>query len=113
MAKEFDGLEERERNGKGTPCAISEMIRLNKHKGLDRDSLYFLGGTLMEAGSDTTRVSLNQIAAAAAVFPDWVQRTQEQLDEVCGPNAERLPTAADAPQLPLVKAAAKESIQWK
>lgn len=106
-------MAERERNGEAIPCAISELIRLNKHKGLDQDSLYFLGGTFLEAGSDTTRVSLNQIAAAAALFPDWVERTRKQIDEVCGSNAERLPNADDAPMLPLVKAAAKESIRWK
>ncbi|KAB5540240.1 cytochrome P450 [Coniochaeta sp. 2T2.1] len=111
-AEEFEGLEERTRNGTTIPCAVSEIIRLNKYKQLDRDSLYFLGGTLLEAGSDTTRVSLNQIVAAAALFPDWVKRVQQQLDEVCGANAERLPTADDAPVLPLVKAAAKESIRW-
>lgn len=112
-AKEFELLAERQRNDQATPCAMSEIMRLNKHNGLHRDSLYFLGGTLMEAGSDTTRVSLNQIAAAATLFPDWVERARKQLDEVCGANAERLPTADDAPMLPLIKGAAKETIRWK
>lgn len=106
-------MDERQQKGEAIPCVMSEIIRLNKHRGLDQDSLYFLGGTLMEAGSDTTRVSLNQVAAAAALFPDWVERARKQLDEVCGANAERLPTAEDAPMLPLIKGAAKETVRWK
>lgn len=106
-------MAERERKGEAIPCAMSEIIKLNKHKGLDRDSLYFLGGTFIEAGSDTTRVCLNQFAAAAALFPDWVERARKQLDEVCGANAERLPNADDSPRLPLIKGAVKETVRWK
>ena len=75
--------------------------------------MLFLFGSVIEAGSDTTRVSLNQLAAAAALFPDWVERARQELDNVCGANAERLPDALDAPNLPYIKAAAKETVRWK
>lgn len=67
----------------------------------------------MEAGSDTTRMTMNQVIAGAALFPDWVERAREQLDAVCGPNAQRLPGFADLDSLPLIKAAVKESLRWK
>lgn len=66
---------------------------MGRDKDIDRESMVFMFGSIIEAGSDTTRVSLNQVAAAAALFSDWVQRAREQLDEVCGSNAERLPAA--------------------
>ncbi|KAF2008786.1 cytochrome P450 [Aaosphaeria arxii CBS 175.79] len=112
FSSEFDALVERQRQGKVTKCFVSEFLRLGRHKEIDRESMVFLAGSLIEAGSDTTRVSLNQLAAAAALFPDWVERARKELDEVCGSNAERLPTADDAPRLPYIKAAAKETVRW-
>lgn len=68
---------------------------------------------MMEAGSDTTRMTMNQVIAGAALFPDWVERARKELDAVCGPNAERLPDFADLDSLPLIKAAVKESLRWR
>lgn len=68
---------------------------------------------MMEAGSDTTRMTMNQVIAAAALFPDWVKRARKELDAVCGLNAERLPDFTDLDSLPLIKAAVKESLRWK
>lgn len=80
---------------------------------LTKDELNFAAGALIEAGSDTTRASLNQIVAAACQQPDWVARVQKQLDVVCGISPSRLPDFDDMPSLPLVKAVVKESLRWK
>lgn len=48
-------------------------------------------GTIIEAGSDTTRNQINVMLAAAAKYPAWVASAQRQLDEVCG-DASRLPS---------------------
>ena len=66
----------------------------------------------MEAGSDTTRVSLGQMIAGAATYPDWVVRAREQLDAVCGKNAERLPEWSDQEKLPYITAVVKESFRY-
>ncbi|EKG14271.1 Cytochrome P450 [Macrophomina phaseolina MS6] len=110
--QEFEGLEQRQRQGKAQDCFVSEFLKLERDKRIDWDTMIFLAGSVIEAGSDTTRVSLSQILAAAALFPDWVERARKQIDEVCGANAERLPVAGDAPRMPLVKAAAKEAVRW-
>lgn len=73
----------------------------------------FVFGTLMEAGSDTSRVSIGQIIAAAAVYPDWVIRARGQLDAVCGYNAERLPQFSDRDKLPYITAVVKEGFRWR
>ena len=67
----------------------------------------------MEAGSDTTRVSLGQMIAGAATYPDWVARAREHLDRVCGKNAERLPQWSDFDSLPYITAVVKESFRWR
>jgi len=47
-------------------------------------------GSIIEAGSDTTRNQINLMLAAAVNYPAWVATAQKQLDEVCG-VAKRLP----------------------
>lgn len=69
--------------------------------------------TLIEAGSDTSRTSTIQMVAAAAVYPEWVKTARTYLDEVCGYNAERLPTLADRERLPYITAAVKETFRWR
>jgi len=67
---------------------------------------------VVEAGSDTTRGTLNVVLAAALAQPDWVSRAREQLDLVCG-NAQRLPVFADMAKLPYIQAVAKEVLRWR
>ncbi|KAF5981717.1 cytochrome p450 [Fusarium bulbicola] len=111
--RELDGLRERMKSGSYKPCFMSEFLNLGHDQEFDQDDLYFMAGALMEAGTDTTRTSLDQIIASVVLFPDWAERARKELDEVCGTNAERLPTAKDAPKLPRIKAAVKESLRWK
>lgn len=111
--RELESLQERMRGGSQKPCFMSEFLESGQDEQFDEDQLLFMAGALMEAGTDTTRESLDQCVAAAVVWPDWVERVRQQLDEVCGANAERLPTSQDAPRLPLVKATVKESVRWK
>ncbi len=111
--KQIDDLRERRRLGVQKPCFMTEFLDMGKDKQFNEEELYFMAGTLLEAGSETTLISLNELAAGAAVFNDWVGRVRSELDAVCGPNAERLPTFEDMPRLPMVKAVAKETLRWK
>jgi len=43
-------------------------------------------------------------------FPEWQKKIQEEVDRVCG---DRLPTLADSPQLPVLRACIKETMRWK
>lgn len=67
----------------------------------------------MEAGSDTSRIGLSQAIAAAALDPRWVRKAVEELEEVCGKNAERLPNIEDRPRLPYISAVVKETFRWR
>lgn len=111
--KLMDDLLERRRLGVQRPCFMTEFLDDNSHGEFTTEDCYFMAGTLIEAGSDTTRIILMEILAAAVLYPDWVERTQQQLDLVCGPIAERLPDFGDMPQLPLIKGIIKESLRWK
>lgn len=80
---------------------------------MDETQKLFVFGSLMEAGSDTSRVTLGQIIAGAVTYPDWVQRALAQLDSVCGAHAERLPQWEDRDQLPYITAVVKEGFRWR
>ncbi|KAL6401372.1 hypothetical protein AUP68_15241 [Ilyonectria robusta] len=110
--KLFDDILERRELGTQKPCFMTELLDSNKDD-FEAEECYYICGTLIEAGSDTTRLTLNVALAAAVLQPDWVERTRKQLDEVCGANAERLPNFSDMDQLPLIKGVAKESLRWK
>ncbi|KAH1974866.1 hypothetical protein KXW88_000589 [Aspergillus fumigatus] len=96
--REVDKLEQRIRD------EITQMDEVTK---------LFVFGSLMEAGSDTSRVTLGQIIAGAITYPDWVTRAREQLDRVCGAHAERLPGWDDRPRLPYITAVVKEGFRWR
>ncbi|KAH7215518.1 cytochrome P450 [Fusarium oxysporum] len=111
--KLLDDLLERRRLGTQKPCFMTEFLDNNSNGEFTTEECYFMAGTLIEAGSDTTRIILMEILAAAVLYPDWVERTQQQLDSVCGSKAERLPVFDDMPQLPLIKGIIKEGLRWK
>jgi cytochrome P450 len=92
---------------------MTEFLHDNRDDKLTTEDCYFMAGTLIEVGSDTARITLMEVLAAAMLYPDWVERTQEQLDSVCESKAERLPGFGDSTQLPLTKWIIKEGLRWK
>jgi cytochrome P450 len=66
----------------------------------------YLGGALMEAGSDTTSSFLHSIILLFAAFPQAQEKAQEEMDRVVG--SDRMPTPEDWKELPYVQAFIKE-----
>lgn len=95
---------------KGTAknCFAIEFFKSPESKMYGEAQMLFALGSLMEAGSDTSRMTISQVMAAAATDKRWVKTAREQLDSVCGHHAERLPDFADRPRLPYITAATKE-----
>ncbi|KAI1611780.1 cytochrome P450 [Exophiala viscosa] len=108
----LDDLDKRIRQGQDPKCFARDMTDLATKYGFDDAQKYFCAGSIIEAGSDTTRNQLNIMLAAAAKFPAWVATAQTQLDAVCG-DAKRLPTMDDWAQLPYIVAIIKESLRWR
>lgn len=99
----MDRLLENIKNGTQKECFGTDFVRTKEYSTMDDTTKLFVFGTLMEAGSDTTRSTLNNLVAAAATDPDWVQRARVQLDAVCG-DAGRLPQWSDKANLPYISA---------
>ncbi|KUJ13362.1 cytochrome P450 [Mollisia scopiformis] len=109
----LEKVERNTENGTQKDCFAMDYMKISKKEGIDETQNLFVLGTLMEAGSDTSRVSLGQIIAGAATYPDWVVRARQQLDDVCGHNAERLPGWGDRDTLPYIAAVVKEGFRWR
>ena len=63
------------------------------------------------AGFETTSTALMWWTLAMVAFPEVQSRAQAELDSVVG--RARLPTFADAPQLPYVRATIREVFRWR
>ncbi|KAK6072221.1 cytochrome p450 [Seiridium cupressi] len=112
-AREVEGLQQRMKAGTQRRCFATDFLETEEIKKLGENQKLFVFGTLMEAGSDTSRVSLGQIIAGAATYPDWVVRARAELDAVCGSNGERLPQWEDRPRLKYISAVVKEGFRWR
>ncbi|ETN43429.1 uncharacterized protein HMPREF1541_02588 [Cyphellophora europaea CBS 101466] len=82
-----------------------EKLEFNRHQ------LYFMGGTMMEGGSDTSASILLAGLQAMAKWPEIQRRAQQEIDAVVGQD--RSPTWDDYKNLPYVAATVKEAMRWR
>ena len=82
---------------------------MQKEEKFSDDLAAYISGSLLQAGSDTTATILIGFVQAMVVFPDVAKKAQMELDRVCG---DRMPDLNDVPNLPYIRACAKESLRW-
>ncbi|KAF7535038.1 hypothetical protein G7054_g5739 [Neopestalotiopsis clavispora] len=111
--RELEKCEKQIKNGTQRDCFATDFLKSAEYQEMGETQRLFALGSLMEAGSDTSRVTIGQIIAGAATYPDWVARAREHLDAVCGHNAERLPQWSDKPNLKYICAVVKEGFRWR
>ena len=106
-------LQRRLEAGTARDCFAVQFLKDPSTANYGETQTYFALGSLMEAGSDTSRMTISQVIAAAAGDKRWVVTARGALDRVCGANAERLPTFDDKDALPYITAAVKEAFRWR
>lgn len=111
--REVEDVEKKMKDGTARDCFATRFLRSPETKDYGRTQTLFALGSLMEAGSDTSRMTISQVIAAAVLDKRWVETARESLDRVCGSNAERLPTFDDRKDLPYITAAVKEAFRWR
>jgi cytochrome P450 len=82
---------------------------LQKEEKFSDDFAAYLGGSLLQAGSETTAAILVGFVQALLIYPEVAKAAQAELDRVCG---DRMPDLNDVPSLPYIRACAKESLRW-
>ncbi|PYI31853.1 m-hydroxybenzyl alcohol hydroxylase [Aspergillus indologenus CBS 114.80] len=108
---------------------VLDQVRDRRARGIHRDSfmdrvldrldkvpltesqLRFLGGVLMEGGSDTSSSLILTIIQAMTKFPAVQARAHAEIDRVVG--ADRSPAWSDAAQLPYINCIIKEAHRWR
>jgi cytochrome P450 len=109
-----DEVASRMKQGTASACFAVDFLQSTEKSDMSWDQKLFVIGSFLEGGGDTTKTSLGQLVAAAAVYPDWVLRAREHLDQVCGTGAElRLPSWDDKHRLKYISAVLKEVFRWR
>ncbi|KAK7704009.1 hypothetical protein SLS57_010663 [Botryosphaeria dothidea] len=111
--RELAEIRARMERGEQRDCFAKDFLQTKEAAEFGETQTLFVLGTLMEAGTDTSRLTVIDIIAGAATYPDWVERARKQLDAVCGANAERLPGWDDRDSLPYITAVVKEGFRWR
>lgn len=78
----------------------------------DNEEALYLATSVMAAGGDNTRMTLNTLVMALISYPAVLQRARAEIDSVCG-YAKRLPIIDDMPSMSYVSATVKEVLRWR
>ncbi|KAI0251112.1 cytochrome P450, partial [Lactifluus subvellereus] len=98
-------------SGGTRPSFCASLIQEQDRNYLTEPELAFLAGQMYSAASETTVTAMLWCTLAMVAFPDVQRRAQAELDAVVG--RARLPTFADAPYLPYVRAIVRETLRWR
>ncbi|EIN04046.1 cytochrome P450 [Punctularia strigosozonata HHB-11173 SS5] len=90
---------------------IDKVVRRQADYGLNRERTAYLGGTLVEAGSDTSASFMQSFVLLIAAFPDAQKRLHEEMDRVVG--SKRVPEYDDFDNLPYLQATIKEVHRYR
>lgn len=88
---------------------------LEKEKGVDsikldwHEAAYAIGSASFVAIA-TIGGPLHAFFLAICHYPEWLPKLQEEIDRVCG---DRLPAVEDLPNMPRLRATAKEMLRWR
>ncbi|KAF8608239.1 cytochrome P450 [Ceratobasidium sp. AG-I] len=107
----LDETEQRIANHQENNCFMEQIIARQTEFGMSRELVGYLGGVLLEGGSDTTSSSLQTLVLGLTAFPDVLKKAQAEIDSVVG--VDRAPGPDDFPRLPYVQAVIKEVLRWR
>ncbi|CUA66986.1 O-methylsterigmatocystin oxidoreductase [Rhizoctonia solani] len=110
----FGLLEETERriaNHQENNCFMEQVLARQQEFGMNRELVGYLGGVLLEGGSDTTSSFLQTLVLGLTAFPDVQKKAQAEIDSVVG--SDHAPTPEDFERLPYIQAIIKECHRWR
>jgi cytochrome P450 len=104
-------VKNRRKEGTNKGSFMDVVLDQNEKLGLSNHELYFLGGTMMEGGSDTTSSIVIAFVHAMTKWGDVLRKAQAEIDSVMG--EERTPVWEDYEKLPYVAQTVKEAMRWR
>lgn len=101
----------RRKSGQNLGSFIDRLLDTEEKHNLPWDQLYFIGGVLMEGGSDTSSSLTIAIVQALTIWPEIQRKAHAEIDAVVG--YERSPTWEDFKNLPYINMIIKEGHRWR
>lgn len=92
-------------------CKLLLDLREKEPVPLSETHFSYIPASLFGAGSDTTASTLCTAFLALVTNPSVLQTAHAELDRVVG--SDRLPTFADEPNLPYLRALCRETLRWR
>ncbi|KAN0125466.1 Cytochrome P450 [Lactarius tabidus] len=107
----FNSVHINSEKGDDRPSLCATLIRdADRHQLSNRENSW-LAGTMYAAGAETTSAVMAWWTLAILAYPETQAKAQAELDAVVGRT--RLPTFADYPHLPYIRAMVKEALRWR
>ncbi|KAI8670225.1 Fumitremorgin C synthase [Fusarium keratoplasticum] len=107
----LDRVRERRRSKGSKDSLMDSLLEQEDKLGLTNHQLYFLGGVLMEGGSDTSSSIILAFIQAMTKWGHVLVKAQGEIDSVVGED--RTPVWADYTKLPYVATIVKEAQRWR
>ena len=101
--------------GSAPPSFVRDVLLHpdTKYSGDDEEAMY-LATSVMAAGGDNTRMTINTFIMAMITHPEVQARAREEIDRVCTSGGSlRLPQMSDLLEMPYVAAMIKETLRWR
>lgn len=104
-------VEKRREAGQNLDSFMDRVIDGQEKNELPRHQLQFIGGVLMEGGSDTSSSLTIAIVQALIENPEVQRKAHEEIDRVVGHS--RSPVWEDMKDLPYINMIVKEGHRWR
>jgi cytochrome P450 len=99
----LQNVQQRREKGQRRNCFMDNLLDETKRDNynLDDEHIAYIGGVLMEGGSDTTASTLLSFILAMIKYPAVLNKAQEEIDAICGSG--RSPNFQIVKELPYLK----------
>ncbi|KAI0066946.1 cytochrome P450 [Artomyces pyxidatus] len=98
-------------SGVDRPSLSASLIKGAERNQLSVRENSWLAATMYAAGAETTSAVMAWWTLAMLAYPETQKLAQAELDAVVGRT--RMPTFADLPHLPYIRAMVKEALRWR
>lgn len=102
-------------NGSAPPSFVRDVLLHPdmRYAGDDEEAMY-LATSVMAAGGDNTRMTINTFLMAMVTRPAVQARARAEVDRVCTSGSSlRLPMMSDVSEMPYLASMAKEVLRWR
>ncbi|KAJ7779139.1 cytochrome P450 [Mycena metata] len=107
----LDETMEKLRRGEENGSYMEEILTRQEEFGMDREITGYLGGVLIEGGSDTTSSYLQSLILALTTYPEAQKKAHAEIDRVVGQT--RMPSLDDLDDMPYIRAMILETHRFR